>query len=527
MVHQNILPVSSGGMATESTSLLSRSDVPATIVSDCAEPGDTELGHADSALGADNSFAEYDSTRTAEIVKQEAGILVKSSIPVAFACLIQYTFSFVNILSLGHLGSNELVAAALGNMTVYMIVSAPAIGLATALDTFCSTAFTGSRDRTLVGFHLQRGIIAVTLHFALVLPVLIYIEPIFIFLRQDANTSYQCSRFIRAQLPGLLPWMCFECIKCFLQAQGYMRAGTCVLITTLPLHLANTYIFVWSSTFGFGFLGTAVTNVVTYWAMFIGIIVYCWRTDARESWGGWTRRSFTTMPQYYRIAIPSVVMACSDWIAWELLAIAASYLGNVTLAAQAIAINTCPLTYQGASGIRTAVSNRTGNLLGQARARRAEISSATGLSLSAIWGVMTSVVYFIVAGWWGSVYTSDPDVIAGVALIMPICGIFELADSISCVGGGVLRSFGRQADSARIISVSYYIVGLPLGLYLTYGWPELGVIGLWIGLTIGVFITDIRQTAVCLRANYADEVKKCLAQVNRSQRAAAYDGTSQ
>ncbi|KAJ2844587.1 ethionine resistance protein [Coemansia erecta] len=306
-----------------------------------------------------------------------------------------------------------------------------------------------------------------------------------------------------------------------------MKAGSYVLIAAFPLHLANIYLFVWSPTFGFGFLGAAVANVVTFWMMFVGIIIYCWRTDAREAWGGWTQRSFASMLQYYRLALPSMVMVCSDWIAWELMAIAASYLGNVTLAAQAIAINTCPLTYQGASGLRTAVSNRTGNLLGQARARRAEISSSVGISLSVIWGVATSVLYFAVAGWWGSVYTSDPDIITGVALVMPICGIFELADSISCVGGGVLRSFGRQADTARIISVSYYVVGLPLGLYLTYGWPEMGVIGLWIGLTIGVVITDVRQTAICLRADYAEEIKKCLAQVKSSQRSAAIEHSSQ
>ncbi|KAJ1769134.1 ethionine resistance protein [Coemansia sp. RSA 1813] len=528
MVHQHTQSACSNDIATESTSLLlSRSGVAGTIASDYAEPRDAELGHTGSGLDADNGFAEYDSTSTSEIAKQEAGILAIASVPLALACLLQSSFSFVNVLSLGHLGADELAAAALGNMTVFMLVNAPAAGLATALDTFCSTAFTGSRDRTLVGFHLQRGIIAATLHFAIVLPVLIYIEPIFILLRQNVGISYLCSRFIRAQLPGLLPWMYFECIKRFLQAQGHMKAGTYVLIATLPLHLANTYLFVWSPTFGFGFLGAAAANVVTFWAMLIGIVVYCWRTDARAAWGGWTRRSVIAMPQYYRLAIPSMIMVCSCWVAWELMAIAASYLGNVTLAAQSIVINTCSLTYQGVSGLRTAVSNRTGNLLGQARARRAEISSSVGLSLGLAWGMATTVAYFIVASWWGSIYTSDLDVIAGVALIMPICGIFELADSVTSVSGAVLRSFGQQAYAARISVSAYYIVGLPLGLYLTYGWPEMGVVGLWIGLSVGGFIIAIRQTVICLRANYAEEVKKCLVQVTRSQCAADCNATSQ
>ncbi|KAJ2550478.1 ethionine resistance protein [Coemansia sp. RSA 1933] len=412
-------------------------------------------------------------------------------------------------------------------MTVFMLINAPSAGLASALDTFCSTAFTGSRDRTLVGFHLQRGIIAVTIHFAIVLPVLIYIEPIFMLLRQDPGVSRMCSRFVHAQLPGLLPWMYFECIKRFLQAQGHMKASTYVLIATLPLHLANTYMFVWSRTFGFGFLGAAAANVVTFWVMFLGLVFYCWRTDARDAWGGWARSAFTSMMQYYHLAIPSMIMVCSCWMAWELMAIASSYLGNTTLAAQSIVINTCSLTYQGVSGLRTAISNRTGNLLGQTRARRAEISSAVGLSLGTAWGMATVVAYFLVASWWGSVYTGDPDVIAGVALIMPMCGIFELADSINSVSGAVLRSFGRQSECAWISINAYYIVGLPLGLYLTYGWPEMGIVGLWIGICVGGFIIAIVQTAICLRSDYVEEVKKCLIQVDTSQRAAAHNETSQ
>ncbi|KAJ2442257.1 ethionine resistance protein, partial [Coemansia sp. RSA 2440] len=51
----------------------------------------------------------------------------------------------------------------------------------------------------------------------------------------------------------------------------------------------------------------------------------------------------------------------SHWTAWELLAIAASYLGNVQLAAQIIVINTCSLTYQIPAGLSIAVSNRAGN----------------------------------------------------------------------------------------------------------------------------------------------------------------------
>ncbi|KAJ1728324.1 ethionine resistance protein [Coemansia sp. RSA 2049] len=223
------------------------------------------------------------------------------------------------------------------------------------------------------------------------------------------------------------------------------------------------------------------------------------------------------MSEYYRLAIPSLALVWVDWIAWEGMVIAASYLGNTTLAAQSIVINTCPLTYQGANGLRMAVSSRTGNLLGQARARRAEISSSVGLTIGFVCGLMVCAGYIAVASWWGHIYTEDPAVIATVAVIMPLCGIFQLLDYMYCVSTGVLRSIGRQAVSALIGIPSYYILGLPITIYLTYGQPAIGVNGLWIGLCISVFAASLGQIIICLRADYNKEVEKCLDRISKTQ----------
>ncbi|KAJ2461151.1 ethionine resistance protein, partial [Coemansia sp. RSA 2424] len=306
--------------------------------------------------------------RTGVVALQETALIVRSSVPLALSSLLQSSFHFINILSLGHLGANELAAAALANMTLFMVINAPSVGLASALTTFCATAFTASPDKTLVGFHLQCGLIAVTAHFLMVLPVLLNVESILLALGQDAVIAHLCSKFVQAQLVGSLAWIYFECIKRFLQAQGHMKASTYVLLAVLPLHLANTYLLVWSPVLGVGFLGAALANVVTFWAMLLGIIGYTWHTEAT------------------------------------------SYLGNVTLAGQSIVINTCSLTYQIPGGLIGAVSNRVGNLLGQSRARRANISANIGLALGGLAGTLGLAFYVGTAAWWGRLYSNDPEV---------------------------------------------------------------------------------------------------------------------
>ncbi|KAI9501738.1 hypothetical protein BX070DRAFT_236622 [Coemansia spiralis] len=127
------------------------------------------------------------------------------------------------------------------------------------------------------------------------------------------------------------------------------------------------------------------------------------------------------------------------------MAVVSSYIGNVTLAAHPIIVNTRLLAYQPVGVLCVAIISGFGNLLDQARARRSEISSAVGLCLGAAPGLVSLALHIITAGWWDRIYSADPDVVAAVAPIMPICSVFQLIDSITNVSGGVLRSIGRKA----------------------------------------------------------------------------------
>ena len=113
--------------------------------------------------------------------------------------------------------------------------------MATAMDTLCSQAATiefeaisdndtdnekdngeGKRIRgnPLVGIILQRGIL---IEMLLCIPIFIlwaFSEPLLIALGQDPELSALASLLIKWTMPGLVPFMIFECLKKYLQAQG-------------------------------------------------------------------------------------------------------------------------------------------------------------------------------------------------------------------------------------------------------------------------------------------------------------------
>ena len=298
---------------------------------------------------------------------------------------LQYSFAFANILSLGHLGAKELGAATLSITTNNVINCAPAIGYACALDTFCSTAFTASADKRVVGFHLSAGT-AVCDHSLLHGPSFLWnIEWLLLLAHQDPEVAHLCGKFMRVFLFGTPPWMLFECLKRFLQAQGDMKTSAKLLIFVAPIHALNNYLLVWSPTIGIGFLGAPLTCCITYWLMFLGLVVYISFSKAREAWGGFDWRCIQGISEFYKLAIPSIAMVCCDWWAFEVLSIEASYLGSQALAAQSIIINTLSLLFQVPGGIGVAVSTRVGNNLGAGKAKLAQLSAQVGI------GVMTIV----------------------------------------------------------------------------------------------------------------------------------------
>ncbi|KAJ1937807.1 ethionine resistance protein [Kickxella alabastrina] len=462
-------------------------------------------------------FIVADAASASTILWQEAKHMAGASTPVILTYLLQYSFGFFNLLVLGHIGADELAAAALGNMTLVVVMYSPAIGLASALDTYCSTAFTAARNKKLVGFHLQRGLIAMCVQFLTVAPALWHLERVLVWLKQDAVVSALCGQYVRAMLLGAPAWMCFECIKRFLQAQGIMHVSTCILLACLPVHLAASLMLVWSPMVGQGFLGAAYANALTNLLMLCGIVAYVQRSDVRGAWGGWTVRALYTMPQYFKLAVPSMIMVCSEWWILDLLVLAASYLGSTTLAAQSIIVNTCSLTYQVPDGLSIAVCTRVGNLIGQARSRRAKLSAWLGIVASFAVGLATLVVCLAIGSWWGRVYSDDRAIVGVVAQIMPACALFQMIDAVNSVGSGVLRSLGRQDSGALINFPAYYLVGFPLGIYLTYGAPRVGVLGLWYGICVGVALAVCLQLAICMRTRWDDEVGRCMARVLKDQ----------
>ncbi|MEM9457054.1 MAG: MATE family efflux transporter [Myxococcota bacterium] len=206
--------------------------------------------------------------------------------------------------------------------------------------------------------------------------------------------------------------------------------------------------------------------------------------------GAWERPSLAAfdlrgLAEIVRHGIPvGLQYSLENW-AFQLSTLVAGLLGELPLAAHVIVLNLAALTFMVPLGLSQGAATRVGNLIGAGRPDHARRAATTALWLGAGVMVLSAVAFVALQRWLPRLYTSDPEVIALAASILPIAAAFQLFDGTQAVGGGILRGLGATRPAAVFNLLGYYVLALPLSALAVFS-LGMGLSGLWWGLCLGL-----------------------------------------
>lgn len=163
---------------------------------------------------------EDESKSRASLVWNEFKVLLRGSIPVILAYTLQNSLQTISVVIVGRGSPEDLATAAFAYMFAMCTAWLIALGGTTALDTLCSSTFTGSHDPHDLGVLLQRSFIILGGFYIPVAILWFFSEPLFLALGQGQQLSHDSARFLWCLIPGGLGYIYFECMKKYLQAQG-------------------------------------------------------------------------------------------------------------------------------------------------------------------------------------------------------------------------------------------------------------------------------------------------------------------
>ena len=100
---------------------------------------------------------------------------------------------------------------------------------------------------------------------------------------------------------------------------------------------------------------------------------------------------------------------------------------------------------------------------------------------------LTAMAFLVFPGTLARIYSPDAAVIALGASLLPIAGLFQVADGVQVVAAAALRGIGDTRAPMLINLLGFWIVGLPVGVALAFG-ADLGPRGVWWGLAVGLVV---------------------------------------
>eukprot|EP00071_Canis_lupus_P020511 XP_013969118.1 multidrug and toxin extrusion protein 2 isoform X6 [Canis lupus familiaris] len=377
------------------------------------------------------------------------------------------------------------------------------LGLSSACDTLMSQSF-GSPNKKHVGVILQRGTLVLLLCCFPCWALFLNTETILLLFRQDPAVSRLTQEYVLIVIPMLPACFLYVLLAKYLQNQGIVWPQVFSGIVGNCINGLANYILV--SMLSLGVKGSAYAVTVSYFVQIIFLFLYIvlkklhletWagaggcpafgelgrpaagRTPARAQ--GWSRQCLQDWGSFFSLAIPSMLMICIEWWAYEIGTFLMGLISVLDLSSQAIIYELATIVYMIPLGLSNAVCVRVGTSLGAADTVQAKRSAISGMLCTVGTSLVVGMLLSILKNKLGHIFTNDEEVIALVNEVLPIYIVFQLFEAICCVYGGVLRGTGKQAFGALANAVMYYVIGLPLGIVLTFV-VRMGIMGLWLGM---------------------------------------------
>ncbi|KAG8982351.1 hypothetical protein FRB93_008158 [Tulasnella sp. JGI-2019a] len=470
----------------------------------------------------------FDSDRSWPRRWKEARVVMSYAFPILITQLLEYSLLISSVIALGHLSTIALAASTLGSMTASVSGFTLIAGMASALDSLLPQAWgTAGGQKHLVGLWTLRmtAVVAVTL-------TPIYMiwhnsEGILLSLRQDVEVARLASLYLRWMSLSLPAYAFNFIVRKYYQSIGLLHIPTLIIIVGAPLNAALNYILVWGpgpfSSIRLGFIGAPIATSITLNLM---SLFYAYHLLSRSPPEPWFKLNgseqvkevfkWDALAALIRLGVAGVGQTASQgrklmhFILRPRDAVAASLLGPVTLASQSVVLVSSSTSYQLSLAISSGAAVRIGNLLGSGHAVQAEVASHVSFVLIGLVSCFGSAIFLLFCHKWAYMFNDDPEVVALVARVLPLVALFQILDGMDNMIGTILRVTGRQFTGALLNLTGYYVLGIPLGLILTFYSTQwsLGLLGLWIGLSFSLLFIALLGTWYCLQTDWSAEVER-------------------
>lgn len=390
------------------------------------------------------------------------------ALPVTMQSMLQSSFSLVDQLMIGQLGSVEIAAIGLAGKFA-SILSVMLAAVATAAGIFLSQSMGAgdrkSRDRSFY----QNLLLAVGMAAAFTALCLLCPERIMGLYSEDRAAIAAAAAYLRYLSLSFLPMAAASLVSTLLRCMEKAALPLYAGIGAALLNSGLNYVLIFGK-FGFPAMGVEGAAVATSLSQIVNA-VFLWAALRRLSRGNgpaWER------PQWDRAYLAVLLPLLATELLWSLgenvYGIIYGRLGTEQCAAMTLLNPVQSLVIGALSGLSQAAGILVGKELGAGDRDRAYGTSKAVLGYGALGSAVLSLLLLLLGRDYLGLYQVEAQVQAVAWQITLVYAAVSPVKVQNMILGGVLRSGGKTKYVLGIDLCGTWVFGVPLGLLAAFVW---------------------------------------------------------
>lgn len=421
-------------------------------------------------------------------IKKHIKETLQFAYPVAIGQIGYVMMGVVDSAMVGQIGYSFLAAASLAN-GLFFLTLVVGIGISYAVTPLVAISIGSNSKDECTNLFRQSFYINFITGVLLVIATYFFADMISI-LNQPEEITRLAIPYTRILGFSLLPIMVFQSYKQFIEGMAIMRPAMIITIAANFVNLFANWIYIYGN-LGFPRLELNGAGLATFTSRTFMMIVFIFFLKKSKSFSQYNlsvlpiKFDKTLINRLLKLGIPGGLQYFFEAGAFTFAAFMIGWLSSKDLAAHQIAISIASITYMVVLGISSSSAIRVGNAVGARNISETRKAGFTALSLASVFMLSCAVILILFNKTLPLLFVNDFEVIHISSSLLIIAAFFQLFDGVQAVALGVLRGITDVKYPTAITFISYWIIGLPLGYYLGFIY-EFGVIGVWIGLSVGL-----------------------------------------
>lgn len=398
--------------------------------------------------------------------------IVKIALPITLQALLQSSFSVIDEIMIGRLGSARI--AGIGLAGKFASIFSVLMGAVCAVAGIMISQYAGQKDEKEVGrsFYLNL-VIGVILAGIFTFLSSVFTRNIMGIYTNEADTGTIASHYLKIISLTYIPIAVNMMLSTYLRC---VEAAVLPLLTTIGAIVINTglnYVLIFGK-FGAPSLGvkgaaiaTVASNVISMIILLVFFIIYIKRKNIHLPF--LIKLEGDKRKQYFVMLLPILVNELLWSVGENVYAVIYGKLGTIPCAAMTLTIPIQTLMMGVMSGLSQAAGIVVGRTLGEGEEERAYKESRRLMLCAFAFSVILSVFLIVLKKFYVDIYNVEDvtkklatDILLVFAFISPV-KVMNMT-----LGGGILRSGGKTSYVLAIDIIGTWVFGVPSGLVAAF-----------------------------------------------------------